>query len=373
VLSCVVLLVATAVHAQSPQSSWHERYEHARAALIDERFADARAQLELLAQSAETDTDRRLAMELAEVARIEAMRHGPKLDLQPELRTSDELAVLYTTAALYGLGTSGWLTLQLQPKTFGGAIIPFALLTTAAVGGVALADGYRPLRHGIPQAIAAGLYLGFGEGLWIVAYQHAYATSHAGNTPWHAERVSTALWAGSTAGALVGGFIGALRRPTPGRVSFTASTGIWLGVLSAFAAEALNPDRTGRGHTSYLVGDIGYNAGLLAGVAFGPQVAPSVTRVRFMDLAGLGGALLGAGGYALIANQTDSRGEVGAAAIGGALGLGFAWWATSGMAPDHSHDELRPAIGRAGREGFSMHPVVVPTPGGVMASLVGAL
>jgi hypothetical protein len=313
-----------------------------------------------------------MASELAAIAQAGLeLRAEPA---QPELRTGDELAVLYTTALFYGLGTSGWLALQLQPQTFGGALLPFAVLTPAAVGIVALADSYRPLRHGIPHAIAAGLYLGFGEGLWVVGYQHAYATQHDGVARWRSESVSTALWAGSTAGALIGGLVGALRRPTPGRVSFTASAGIWGGVLSSIAASAIEPERRRRGETAYFVGAIGYNVGLLAGLVFGPEVAPSVSRVRFIDLGGLGGALLGAGGYALIANQRDSRGSLAAASIGGVLGLGFAWWATNGMPADHSHDQLRPAIGRGGDTGFaSLRPTLMPTRDGFMAAVAGAL
>ncbi len=367
-----VLAVAAGARAQDPSGSWQQRYERARTALLDEHFEDAQVQLKALAPTAPSESDRRLVLELADLARLKSERRIQQL--QPSLRTSDELAVLYTTAVFYGLGSSAWLTLQLQPQTFGGALIPFAVLTSAAVGGVAIADAYRPLRHGIPHAIAAGLYLGFGEGLWLVAYQHAYATEHPGsNTAWHSERVSTVLWAGSTGGALVGALVGAWRRPTPGRVSFTASAGIWTGVLSAFAADALNPDQKGRAPTSYVVGGIGYNAGLLAGIAFGPSVAPSVARVRFIDLAGLGGALLGGGSYALITNQRDSRAGLGAAAIGGALGLGIAWWATSGMAPDRSHDALPSAIGKRSAPAFSLQPTIVPTRGGFVASLVGAM
>jgi hypothetical protein len=360
--------------AEETDAAWRVRYERARAALIDERFAEAQAELDALAHSAPTEPDRRVAIELREVARVKAERHGQdSQNGQPAIRDSDEMSVLYTTAVLYGLGTGGWLTLQLQPQTFGTAIIPFAVATTAAVGGLSIADRYRPLRHGIPHAIAAGLYLGFGEGMWLVAYQHAYSTQHAGTSSWHAERVSSALWIGASAGAVVGGLIGALRRPTPGRVSFTASAGIWLGVLSAFAADALNPESKGRAQTTYLVGDIGYNAGLLTGILFGPEFAPSVTRVRFMDLGGLGGALLGAGSYALVANERGSQGSMGAAAIGGALGLALTFWATSGMQPDRSHDKLPSALGSRSPSSSALRAALMPARGGFVAVVTGEL
>ena len=61
------------------------------------------------------------------------------------------MTVLYATAFVYGLGTSAWVALMTQPKNLGAAVLPFAFLTTASVGGVALADGYRPFRRGVPQ------------------------------------------------------------------------------------------------------------------------------------------------------------------------------------------------------------------------------
>jgi hypothetical protein len=366
------LLCGVSVHAQQPaaDSPWRQRFERARAALVEEQFAQAQKEFETLAQSAASDPERSLAHELAEVAR----RGGQKQQQteQPEIRTSDELAVLYTSVALYGLGTGGMVALQFEPKTMGGALLPFIVLTPATVGSVALADSYRRFAHGVPHAIAAGLYLGFGEALWAVGYQHAHATQHDA-TPWPSNRVSVALWAGSTLGAAVGGLLGAIRRPTPGRVSFTASAGIWTGVLSAFAASAVESQRSHRGQTAYAVGAVGYNVGLLSGILFGPSIAPSAARVRFVDLGGLGGALLGAGGYALFSHTNNSRGNLAGAAIGGTLGVALSWWATSGMPPDHSHDQLRPVLGSNAPSPSDIKPTLVPLPGGFMAGLTGRL
>lgn len=356
---------------QGARVSWHERYQRARAALLDDRFAEAAREFRALEQSAPDPQDRSLASELASLASDRLARHAATD--QPSLRTGDELTVLYTTAVFYGLGTSGWLALQLKPQSFGAAILPFAVITPAAVATVAFADSYRPLRHGIPHAIAAGVYLGFGEGLWMVGYQNAYAEHHPGSTRWSSDRVATALWITSTAGGGAGALIGALRRPTPGRISFTASTAIWGGLLSAFTSTALDSERDERRQRAYLVGAIGYNVGLVTGLMIGPTVAPSVARVRFTDLGGLFGALTGGGGYALLAAHRDSRVGFGATAIGSALGLGLAWWATSGMPPDHSHDQLPPAIGARDTGLASLRPSIAPTRGGFIASLGGEL
>ena len=135
---------------------------------------------------------------------------GPRAAAQePALRTTDELTVLYTTAVLYGLGSSAWLALQVEPGNIAGALVPFAVLAPAGAALVAWADNTRPLRHGVPHALAAGMYLGLGEGLWLNAFQSAYAGRHPGVERWGPQRASTSLWLTSTAGGLFGALVGA--------------------------------------------------------------------------------------------------------------------------------------------------------------------
>jgi hypothetical protein len=133
-------------------------------------------------------------------------------------------------------------------------------------------------------------------------------------------------------------------------------------------------ERNERSEDAFLVGSIGYNAGLVAGLLFGPSVAPSITRVRLSDLGGLFGGLAVAGSYALLASQRDTRVLLGAAAIGSGLGLGMTWWATSGMPADHSHDALPPALGQRAPRGLeAVSPLLAPLPGGVLAGVSGVL
>jgi hypothetical protein len=364
----LTLCFHTSVSAQP--RDWAERYAHARRALLQEEWSEAERELDALAASAPSAEQRLLAVELASIARA-------KLDAaalpRASLRTSDELTTLYTTAIFFGIGTSAWLALQSEPDNVAGALLPFAALAPLAAGVVALADNYRPLRRGIPHAIAAGMYLGFGEGLWLTSVQRAYASTHADIDHWGAQRISTAVWLSATAGALGGAIIGAINRPTPGRVSFTASTAIWTGALAAFAAHAFEPDDKQRAQSTYLVGALAYNVGLLAGIVFGPVVAPSVKRVRYTDLGGLAGALLVGGGYALLVDAADSRVGLGLAAVGGAAGLGIATWATRDMAPDRSHDSLQPILGRRGAQSAAPRPTLIPLRGGFMAGLSGEL
>lgn len=367
----MVLTLAGSAVAQAPQAAWHERFELARTQLVADECYEAARELSALAAAAPSDTDRVRAQELLSLAQARCTFVG--VTDQPALRTSDELTALYTAAVLYGLGTSAWVALQIRPESFGTALLPFAIITPATLAAVALADNYRPLRHGIPHAIAAGLYLGLGEGVWLTGYQNAYAASHDGKR-WSAERVSSALWVATTVGAVAGGLVGAWRRPTPGRISFTASTTIWGGLLSAFAASAVVSDSEDRSQYAFVVGSMGYNAGLVAGLLFAPEVAPSVTRVRLTDLGGLFGGLAFVGAYAFLKDEPDSRVMLGGAALGSALGLGLMWWATSDMPADRSHDALPPAISRGASKGLAgLQPMLAPLPSGVLAGISGEL
>jgi hypothetical protein len=366
-----LLMLGLASQPVSAQTTWRERYQEARTTLLRDQFAEAAREFNALEATAPTREDRALAIELASLARAELARRT--LFAQPALRTNDELTVLYTTAVFYGLGTSAWLALQLKPQSFGGAIVPFALLTPASVALVAWADNYRPLRHGVPHALAAGMYLGFGEGLWIVGYQSAYAAHHTHVPSWKSERISTALWISSSVGALAGAAVGVLREPTPGRVSFTASTSIWAGLITAFATSAIESDRDARSQHAYLLGAIGYNAGLVTGLLLGPTVAPSVARVRFTDLGGLFGGLLTGGTYALVSRNRDSHVTLGLAAIGGVLGLGLTWWATSGMPPERGSEMLAPGSARRENTLACIQPLLTPLRGGFLAGVRGEL
>jgi len=353
------LCVSVNSAAQSSRGDWDERYAQARRSLVSGHEGEAAQQFEQLSASAPTEEDARRASELAEICRA-------KLSAQSDaahLRSSGEMTLLYSTAFVYGLGTSAWVALLAQPKNLGGALLPFAVLTTAAVGGVSLADSYRPFRKGVPQSIASGAYLGFGEGIWLVGIQHAGAARREDGSAWDSKRVATALWGGATLGAVGGGLVGALRQPTPGRVSFTLSTSLWGGLVTSFAAAALVTDESRRTEQAFTVGMIGYNVGLAGGLIFAPRVAPSVARVRFVDLGGIGGGLVGAGLYTLAAGGGDSRASLGAASLGTLAGLGFTWWATSEMPGDP------PKQGRS----LALLPSLVRTRDGWLAMVSGEL
>ena len=347
--------------AEPQATPWEQGYARARAELVAGHEAQAASLFDRLALDAATAADARRAQELAEICRSRLQRDADAA----YLRTPQELTLLYSTAFVYGLGTSAWVALMTEPKNLGGVVLPFAVLTTASVGGVALADDYRPFRRGVPQSIATGVYLGFGEGIWAVGIQHAIAARRDDIVTWDDKRVATALWGGATLGAIGGGIVGAIRQPTPGRTSFTLSTSLWGGLVSSFAATALSPSDARRTEHAFTSGLVGYNVGLVGGLIFAPSVAPSVARVRFMDLGGIGGGLIGAGLYTLAGDEGGrSRATFGASSLGAVVGLGLSWWATSGMPSDPPAQQARPV---------ALLPSLVRTPDGWLATVSGEL
>jgi hypothetical protein len=147
-------------------------------------------------------------------------------------------------------------------------------------------------------------------------------------------------------------------------VSFTTSAGVWAGMIGGFSAAALQPHDERRGATGFCVGGITYNLGIVGGIVFAPLIAPSVARVRFADLGAIGGGLLVAGGYAILAESSaTARGGLGFAALGSAAGLGVTWWLTEGMPSD---PPSKPATA-------SVRPLAIPTDGGLILGLHGEL
>jgi hypothetical protein len=355
-------MVASAAPAPDPEA-WRARYERAKQMLAEGRAAEAAEEFEALEEGAPTTADERLVRELEAVALAAAQRQQ-KPPPPANVRSSDELTFLYASAFIYGLGTSTWVVLLTKPESLAGAVLPFAGLTTSAVAGVAVADGYRPFRRGVPHSIAAGLFLGAGQGVWVVGYQHAAATRRDDDSQWQSEQVAGALWAGATLGGIAGGLVGAWREPTPGRVSFTASAGVWAGLIGGFTAAALQPDDDRRGETAFATGGATYNLGILGGIAFAPLIAPSVARVRFVDLGAIGGGLLGSGVYAIAAESSATpRGGLGFAALGASAGLGVTWWLTEGMPRDPP----------SAPPSASVRPFAVPSQGGLILGLHGEL
>lgn len=354
-----------------PADVWRARFEEARTHLLQRRYAEARVEFEVLARTAPTPSERMLADEMARLAASYASIAvaPPARHVEAPVRTTDELTLLYATSFLYGVGTGSWFLLQTQPDSALTATLPFAVATAAPVIAVATVDGYKKFRRGVPQSIAAGVFLGFGQGIWISGLQHARATRIEEQNPssrvrWSAEGVSSALWGGATLGAAMGATLGSTLVTTPGRVSFTTSTTIWAGTLSGLGAGALFPADRYRQERAFAAGGIGYNAGLATGLLLAGRVSPSVARVRLADLSALLGGLATGGVYLSLTRDVDRRTAEGLTAIGAGAGLAAGWLLTSGMARETPPSAPPPV---------SVQPSLQPVVGGATLGIVGAM
>lgn len=356
-------------------ADWRARYEKARARMVDGDYRAAEVELSALAADAPSESDRVLAAEVASVAkatadRLDAATKTLVTPRAPAVRSSDELSLLYATSALYGAGTGVWFLLLAQPDSALTATLPFAAITAAPIIAVATVDGAKKLRPGVPHSVSAGVYLGLGEGMWLVGYQQSRAARLESESPgtgarWRPEGVASVLWAGATLGGVVGGVLGSSLVTTPGRVSFTASTTLWSGVITGLAAGALQSDGPARSERAFAIGGIGYNAGLAFGMLGASAVSPSVARVRIVDLLGVAGGLSTLGGYLASVGEPNRRAAEGLAALGAGAGVALGWIVTAGMAAD------RPT--EAPKAGVVLSPSIVPVPGGASLGVVGAL
>lgn len=342
---------------QTEVSRWESDFSRARTWLRDGQFAAAAAAFSALAERADNATRKRAALEASWLA-IYWSKRGYALTLRraeaaipsrPDRRSTDEIALLYTSSFFYGLGSGFTLALQTQPDAAAGVVLP----TLALVGLSGLVvygyDTRVGLRYGAAQSVTSGLYIGLEEGLaWLLWYQSRAPDSKELS----GETISTVLWASATVGALAGGFVGQRFGTTPGRASLMGSGALWSGAVAGLGVYALS----GEGHVGLLASALALNAGVLAALVVGQEVEPSVARVRFIDFGALSGGLVFGGLYlALSDDDGDSRGATASLALGLGTGLVTGYLLTRHMEPDEP---------RRQRGTFSMMPVLGPTPDG---------
>jgi hypothetical protein len=372
-----VLPVPASSVVPSPTSGpWANDYQLARKLLSDGHFAEASARFAALASAAPSPSERALAMELGALAASWNARGAALIEKQEledtgltarreNRRTTDEIAVLYLNGVLYGIGTGAFVSVHTEPDSPAGVVLPALVLGGAGAGAVALVDSGHGLRYGVPQAIVSGMYLGLGEGITWSLWNQARVDYR---DEWSEKTVANVIWAGATLGAVGGGVIGSVYGATPGRASYVESTALWsslvlgLGVGSAISDEARIDDG------ALLASAIGLNAGALVGVFTAGQVAPSIARVRFLDLGALAGGLAVGGLYVSAAGRNpDVRSAMGLSALGVAAGLSTAWVLTSDMAKDHGPG--RPATAMPIPSGLALRVV----PGGATVGAYGFL
>jgi hypothetical protein len=361
--------------AQTDDDGWSFRYKQARDRLISGDFGAAARMFDELAGETRDPLKRALATEQAALAR-EWQGRGLVLVKQSILgesnvsaksvneRTTDELAVLYTSAVLWGIGSGAWTSVLTKPDSAAGVVLPIFAFAGAGTGLVAAIDlTGRPFRYGVPQSIVSGLYIGLEEGivlsLWNTAGQSA--------DQWKAGTTATVIWGTSTAGAVLGGVIGSAVGTTPGRASFVGSSALWGGVLVGMLAGAATPDNSS-GQGALLAAGIGLNAGAIGGILAAGPVSPSIARVRFLDLGGIVGGLVAGGLYLAASNKNpDGHVALGVTALGVGAGLGVAWYATSGMHEDRLEEHQdKPKAPEA-----KWSPTIAPTKDGMMLGMQG--
>jgi hypothetical protein len=358
--------------AAAEDGAWKYHYDLACDRLVNGDFATAADLFDGLVSSTRDPKMRALVTFQASLAR-EWQRRGLALVKQSALgdsaisaksvneRSTDEIAILYTNAVIYGIGSGAALAVATQANGTAGIILPMLLLGGASAGTVALLDAGRPLRYGVPQSIVSGMYVGLEEGLALSLW------GSQSSAKWSGQTVAGVTWGVTTIGAVAGGVLGATVGTTPGRASFVGTTSLWGGALSGFAVEAFNG--TGDASGPLLATTVGAGLGAIGGLLAAGPVSPSIARVRFLDLGAVAGGLVAGGIYLSAANHdADPHAASGITALGIAAGLATSWAATSGMAPDRQAQAQTPD-----RTAFSWSPTMMPAKEGMMIGVAGTM
>jgi hypothetical protein len=342
-IAAAVVLSAATAHAQAPDA-WRADFERARADLLAGEFTAAASAFAALETTAPGPADAAVARALGALAaewsaRRLALVHASEVGESglaakaANRRTTSELAELYIAAVLYGVGTGAWIAVQTKPDSAAAAVLPALVLGGAAAGGVAWADARGPLGYGVPQTLVVGLVLGLEEGILWTAWNQSFVRSE---NEWSTETMTTVVWGASTLGAAAGGLLGTLHGTTPGRAAFVGSAGTWTAAFTGLTTAAVLGGLDRGDDYALLAAALGLNVGAAAGWLAAEPVSPTVGRVRFLDLGGISGALLGGGLYVSIAGDDDFDGRAlaGAAALGIGAGLTTAWFLTDRMETD---------------------------------------
>jgi len=282
----------TSMQTESPAPSpelvaqWKSVYERGKAALAAGAFPIASRMLNDVALRAPDPALRAQARELGQLAsywtynRLTLMPSGNTLPpgetpmaLREDKRSIDELAILYGNTLIWGTGFGvavGFASDSSDASTF---FLPAIGMSALGAGALAYMDlRHGPLPYGVPQSITSGMYMGLVGGIYVSGILAGE------NLVDNEEQIFPGLvWGSMTAGALVGGLVGATVPITPGRASFTSSGVIWGGLLSSLVTLGFNDDDFTSGpFISGLIGATagGVTTGLLAGT-----IAPSIARV----------------------------------------------------------------------------------------------
>jgi hypothetical protein len=324
--------------ASEHDTAWFASYAEAKKLMLAGFFQAAATRFEALVLSAPDLGSRILATEMSTACRTWAQggfvltTPGNMALTAPALlqdrRTTDEIAILYTNAVLYGLYAGVVLDTWTKASSAGSVILPPLALAGLSAGVVAMIDRNTQLGYGVAQSTVSGMYIGFEEGLAWALWHEAKVP---GSSQWGGRAVSTLILGTGTLGAIAGGVVGATYGTTPGRAAFMGSASMWTGLVAGMLVGGVS----GHSDTALLASALALNVGAVAGGFVGADVSPSIARVRFVDLGGLCGGLL-VGGLYLAAQDKHASGRslLTATSLGVTGGLTAAWLLTRDMEPD---------------------------------------
>ena len=316
-------------------ASWEARYSAGDSLMRERRFVEAAALYAELADIAATETARTRAQEAMRIATFLETTFGRSIVTNASEgartdRTTGELANLYVSSILYGLGSGIAVGVHTNPDSPAGAVLPALGLAGASAGLVAVLDTKLELGYGVPQSISTGMWLGFYEGFALTFYHFASTTSENELSD---QTISKLIWGSATLGAVAGGVVGQKWGTTPGRASLLGTNGLWGGLTLGLLALGISDGSGDSDEGFFGAAAIGIAGGALLGGWQGRDEAPSLARVRFLDLGGLSGGLL-LGGLALAADPDREESIALASGFGIAAGYAVAYFATRGMEPD---------------------------------------
>ncbi len=250
--------------------------------------------------------------------------------------------LLYGSMLGYGVASGVVLNLQLGIDDLrAGTWLPLLGAGAGLLGAWALD---RPLARyeGARSALSTGLLLGALGGA-SVAWQRAFRGEVSGLAP-----AAAAVWVGSTAGALLGVGLGVALDPAAGTVSFVRSGGVWGGALGLLTGLAV---LTRDDHGLYVAA--GEALGAVGAAIAARLLHPTPTRVRWMDLGVIAGALVGTGAAFVLFYEADGR-----AASLATVQLCMIGGGVAGYLVGASREPPHPA--RAREAGLRWHPLAAP-------------
>lgn len=210
---------------------------------------------------------------------------------RPRVRSGAEVAALYTTGFLYGVGTGVWIDALIDVNDARvGVWIPL-LLAGAGIGAAYLLDNPTHIQPGRATAINTGLLLGItaGAGVWVT---HDVATEN-----WRAATGSSVMWTSATLGMGLGYGIAALTDSSAASANFALSLGVWGAALGLINGGIAGADNLG----AFLLG--GEVVGTAAALATAGILKPGPYQSRWLDLGVIAGGLL-AGGVDVLLSPT---------------------------------------------------------------------